>query len=261
MPYKKLISSQYQDVPFIYKIIQGRAARYFAFTKFGTNPSISTTEEDIWQSGGIQQYLSTAETMDIVSTSANDTLLGTGARTVHIIGMNGDFDVIRETIDLAGLTPVVTTKTYLRIFRMTVTAGGSLATNDGDINISATTSGFDQGTALAGTGKTLKSQFTIPRGFFGAVLGWRMSDLAQDQVTFRLRVREEGGIFVIRRQFGVNAGSLVDDFNVPILLPPKTDIKITGQKVTGGGTDNSDCSYCILFIDQREIQAIIEEDS
>lgn len=261
MPYKKLTSSQYVDPDFLLKVIQGRAGRYFAFTKFGTNPAVGTTEEDIWETGGVQQYLTTPETMDIVSDSANDTDGGTGANTVHIIGMNEGYNVIRETINLDGLTPVVTTKTYLRIFRMTVVSAGSLQTNDGDITISATTSGFNQGSALSGAGKTLKSQFTIPDGFFGALLGWRMSDLANDQVTFRLRVREQNGIFVIRRQFGVNGEGFVDDFNVPIMIPPRSDIKITGQKVTGGGTDNSDASYCMLFIDQREVQSIIDEDS
>ncbi len=260
MGYQKIRPSGYLSPDFILKVIQGRAGRYFAFTKFASNSAVGLSEEDIWGTGGVMQYLTTAETMDLVSSSANDTLGGTGARTVHIIGFNNDFNFIRENVNLNGLTPVTTITNFLRIFRLTVSSGGSLETNDGDITLTATTSGFNQGTAIAGDGKTLQSQFTTPKGFYGAVTGWAMSDLNNDQIRFRMRVREDGGVFVIRRQLEIFQSAFEDVFQVPFLIPPKTDIKITAFSTMAGGMNVTDASYGMILVDEREVQSVLDED-
>lgn len=260
MPYKKLVSNQYSEPPFLFKVLQGRAGRYFAFTKFGSNLAVTNTEADIWQTGGTMEYLASDETMTIVSSSGDDSSSGTGAQAVQILALDSDFTIIRETISLDGVTPVVTTGTFTRIFRMTVSAVGASGVNVGNITISATTSGFNQGTALIGIGKTLKTQFTVPDGLYGVFMGWTTSDLSNDQVTFRVRVREEGGMFVVRRQLDISGTSFEENLNVPFVVPPKADIKLTGQRIAGVAMATTNASYGMVLVDSREIQTLIDED-
>lgn len=79
----------------------------------------------------------------IVSSSANDTSAGTGARTVKITyydgSMNGPY---YETLSLNGTGAVNTVATNIRfIERMEVTTVGSLLGNEGTISLKTTTAG------------------------------------------------------------------------------------------------------------------------
>ena len=52
---------------------------------------------------------------------------GTGARTVLIEGLDENYDIQSETVTMDGTTNVVTTNTYIRLFRMTVQMTQGLA--------------------------------------------------------------------------------------------------------------------------------------
>jgi hypothetical protein len=104
-----------------------------------TDVDTATAPEDLW--GGSGPYLgfpSTAETVRVVSSSANDTSAGSGARTIRISGLDATGAFQTETVTLNGTTPVTTTNTYLRVNRAFVVTSGSSNTafNAGDITIS-----------------------------------------------------------------------------------------------------------------------------
>ena len=79
-----------------------------------------------------------ATTMVVSSTSINDTLLGTGARKIKVQGLNGDWDMIEETLNMSGRTGSTTQLLYLRINKIFTESVGSLRLNEGDLYISAT---------------------------------------------------------------------------------------------------------------------------
>ena len=87
-----------------------------SFRKFGRNNDIdtSTVPEEIWNGGGLRYYPSTAAALNVVSTNANDTAAGTGARTVRVTGLDANWNEISEIVTLNGLTPVQTVNSYLR---------------------------------------------------------------------------------------------------------------------------------------------------
>jgi hypothetical protein len=103
--------------------------------KFGRNLDIdtATTPEDIIDQGGEALFPNAASTLSIVSDSANDTNAGTGINTMIIVGLNSDYEQIQEEVTLAGLTPVITTNSYLRVFSLYATLSGSLQESDGII--------------------------------------------------------------------------------------------------------------------------------
>jgi hypothetical protein len=77
----------------------------------------------------------TPETLNIVSTSTNDdgNPVGTGARTILLIGVDSNNDPIEETVELNGTTNVLTSNTFSRLFSMEVLTVGNLESNVGAI--------------------------------------------------------------------------------------------------------------------------------
>jgi len=124
----------------------GYAPRVSLRIKTGRNRAIDTTTdpEDIWSGGGIYPGLpiaGIAETVSVVSTSANDTSDGTGARTIRIIGIGDDDNWLsqEETVALNGTTPVVTTTLWRRVEFMEVLTAGSGGSNAGRISVKHST--------------------------------------------------------------------------------------------------------------------------
>jgi trimeric autotransporter adhesin len=75
-----------------------------------------------------------SNTINLVSSSANDTAAGTGARTVKVYGYNGNGDGINETITMAGTSlSSASSNTYYGIWKLEVITVGSGNKNAGYI--------------------------------------------------------------------------------------------------------------------------------
>ena len=102
----------------------GHVEGIYPQNKYGFNPAIVDSLEDIWNAGGVLEYLSSAETMDIVSSSANDTAAGTGARTIEVAGVDNDCNPVYEIVTMNGGTEVTTVNAFYRVNRMRVMTTG-----------------------------------------------------------------------------------------------------------------------------------------
>lgn len=119
---------------------------------------------DIWEVGGTYPFLAAASVLEVVSTSANDASAGTGARTVLIGGLDSNYDPITETVTLNGVTPVNTTKSFLRVNLFTTVTSGSGQVNDGDITLRVTGGGSAQSFMKAGYGFGRTGVYTVANG-------------------------------------------------------------------------------------------------
>lgn len=199
------------------------------------NTDIDLTEEDIWFSGGTLTYLSSAQRMNIVSTSVNDTSAGTGVRTVKISGLDNNYAQITENVTMNGTSNVLTTNSYLRVNEIeSLTAGTTHATIPTGENVSA------------------KSHYTIPAGKTGYLLDFMPSLAAAKQgadVTFR--ARELGSTFKMKSRMSVQSnGASVINHQLslgPVRLPEKTDVKVVG--VGSSNDQDISCEYILLLVD------------
>lgn len=81
-------------------------------------------------------YLSVPSQLQVSSISTSDVFVGSGARTVEIIGLDGAWLPITETVLLQGTTPVLTARSdWFRINTMQVLTAGSDGNNVGEIYI------------------------------------------------------------------------------------------------------------------------------
>lgn len=113
------------------------------WNKWGYNNDVDTGSEEIIASwGGVWQPPTAAETVDFVSTSANDTSGGTGLNSIVIYGIDENRESIIEVLTLNGLTPVTTVNTYFGVNRVAPFLCGTNKANVGTIGGSQTTSGI-----------------------------------------------------------------------------------------------------------------------
>ena len=147
---------------------QGRTT----WNKWGYNTDIDNGVTEIVASfGGTFTRLTTASTLSVVSTDANDTAEGTGARSIIIYGIDTNREAIIEVVSLNGTTPVTTSNSYLGVNRLSIYLSGSGGVNAGTINATATTGGSTQGQIPLGEGSTQQAIFFTQAGHT-ALIDW-----------------------------------------------------------------------------------------
>ena len=69
--------------------------------KFGQNPVIGATREDLWPLGGTHTYLTSGTTLNLTSDNVNDT-----TQIIWVTGLDANWDNVTAWATLTGTTPV-----------------------------------------------------------------------------------------------------------------------------------------------------------
>lgn len=236
--YDGYIPSQYSSNHFFLDVSRGLVPGHSEVHKFGKNPDVATTVFDtIWSNGGNYTGFdaTVAETVTISSASVNDTLLGTGLRTVRLYGLDADYLQQTEDIELNGTTPVTSTLSYIRLDRARGLSAGSLTYNEGDITIAQSiTTAVVFAVIPATYNTTMIAAYTIPGDKTGYILSQAVS-IANKQTAFvdvRLQARLPGTVFTVNGEAAINSagtGFIERSFITPSKLPAKTDFFIEGK--------------------------------
>jgi hypothetical protein len=216
-------------------------------TKFGRNPDIDAGPEDIWNNGGDYTGLPTSftpETVDVFSSSTNDTSAGTGARTIRIVGLKTSTSTDYETEDITmnGTTAVTSVSSWWRVNRAYVLTAGSTGNNVGIITVRSTTTTANVFVFLPATfNQTTIAAYTVPDGKNILIKRIRVAITrasgAAGSATISLRVREPGGVFRAVRVFEVQTGSGVSYTALGgDLYPAGSDIKFRVEQVSDTNT-------------------------
>lgn len=148
------------------ELVLGSRQGQSEFLKFGFNNDVDTgTPEVIASFGGSFTPLTTASTLTFVSNSVEDASAGTGARTLLLSYLDASRNPAVEVITLNGTTSVTSVASCLGINRVVVLSSGSGTTNAGDISITATTGGSNQGYIPVGFGITQQCIYFNPDGY------------------------------------------------------------------------------------------------
>lgn len=246
------------------EVAQGNISGASPLNKFGENVDIDTSSdpEDIWDVGGLWVAPTDARTHDIVSTSANDTSAGTGARTVFIQGLDSNWDLQSETITMNGTSNVATANTYRRIFRMFVQTAGSGGVNAGDISATAQTDSTVTAQINQDNGQTQMAIYTTPRNttlyiydysaFFLGDPSAGFTTGATARLTLNAKPVDGDPSRTIKETFTLSADA--SSFVERTYLPPKaigekTDVWIRCENVTDSDTGIS-AAFDGILIDE-----------
>ena len=206
------------------------------FNKYGHNSDVSGTFVDIWIPGGVLSRLSSAETMDIASSSTADDIGGTGAITIRVEGLANDWSILNEDITLDGTTTVTTLGSFLRINRMYITSSGTGQVNAGNITATASTAATVQSKIDADVGQTEQTQFTVPLGYrvFATELQVNGAEQASMEGIFLSNTNNEGWR-TKRRVFFPRGDIRISLFGT--IFDEKTDIKVQAKSIGGANKE------------------------
>jgi len=238
-------------VPFNLQVAQGRVPGYSSFSIFGYNPDLDQIEESVWPDGGTVPHPTVAAQLTIASTDAADdgSPAGTGARTVYIEGLDGDYEVVSETITMNGTTGVTTTNSYLYINQFYVVTVGSGGVNAGEITAKLSTTLYD----IIGVGENQRTtgHYCVPAGYTAYVtIGTFSAGQASGStaVTGYLKSHGPDGVLRTIAVTTLNNGSAQYDFVNPVKLSEKHCI---GASAVGSANNNSISSMFNLLLVQN----------
>ena len=209
-----------------------RSSNYDLEVSLGTIPGVQSfgvvsnqsdvglTFADLWGGGGNLVYTTVAETWEVVSSSANDTIAGTGAQKIIIKTLAADYTEQAEVgVDLDGTTPVVISGTHFRKNVFLVSQVGSLGENDGDITLRVSGGGLVRGAIKAGDLASFDSFFTVP---LGKTAFWEQAVIFApkgEDVRVRPRIQISGvGPFIV--------GGISSNYQSNVIYPFKTFLRL-----------------------------------
>lgn len=239
--------------PFGLQVARGQIQGHSNVLVFGYNPDVDTSEESVWPDGGTVPHPTVASILKISSSSANDTSAGTGARTVYIEGLDGDYEVVSETVILNGQTEVNTTNSYLYVNSFYVVTTGSGESNAGNINAGTgtVTSGvpavlYD----IIATGYNTRTtgHYCVPAGYTGYMItGVITAGQASGStaVTAFLKQHGDDGVLRVGAITTLNNGSIQYDFDPAYVIPEKHCV---GASAIGSAANNSISSFFNIIL-------------
>jgi len=244
------------DPSFIQQVALGHFPGYKIVHKYGLNPNIGAgTDEDIWDTGGVKQYFTTAATLNIDSTNGNDTAGGTGLQTVLIRGLDGSYNEVEEIVTMNGTPNVVTVNSYLRLNDMIGLTVGSAGENVGDIRARTGGAATEQGRIESnpGLGRGRFSHYTVPANWEGLLFNLSATmngtENAKEGTVYFLTRTAPDAPWIYNHGIGLSnrATSHSSDFypEGSFYLAPQTDIKGFGD--AEDGTTKLAIAYSILL--------------
>lgn len=153
-----------RNIPFGLSVQLGQVPGITFTNKFGRNAATATGDA-IWSASVAWAFPAAAQTVDFVSSSANDAAAGTGARTLYVTGIDNNYDIVSETVTLNGTTPVATSNSYWNIHRAYVATAGSALTAAGSITGTQTTSATAMAYILVGYNESQSAIYMVPRNY------------------------------------------------------------------------------------------------
>lgn len=234
----------------------GRVPGFEPERKFGANINVGTAEVALSRTGGTAPYMpTTATTIEVLSDSANDTAAGSGIRTVRVEGLDGSFNEVFEVVTLNGVTPVVSTQTFIRVFRcFGVTCGTYGGSAAGTITVRASGGGTTFVTLNTETGQTQTTHYCVPARKTLVLFDVHMTPETAKSVTFRLYSRRNAdqvsAPFAPRRLsyawYGVAGPADFTYYESPFIFPEKTDVWMTAQTSTGSAQCSGEYIYMLV---------------
>lgn len=219
--------------PYTYAVAEGDVLNHTGLLKFGTRTNVAAaTNSLVWEgTNALYTYLTTAEQLKVSSASANDVAVtGTGARTLTIEGLDANFAIQSETINMNGVTVVTTTKSFIRIFRAYVFTSGGLYSNDGIITITNNAGTVQLLVITAGDSQTLMTMWTVPANNSLFLTNASFSTDSNKGARVSIRTRQlDGGIdypWRIKYRAYIFSGNENFPFSIPFKIDAKTDIEV-----------------------------------
>lgn len=219
------------DTEFDINVAAGIVTTMANVHKFGAVVTSSATYDTVWTEKGAYSFPTSASVVNIISSSStDDDSANTGAETVVIQGLDGDYNEVEETLSTDGTSSVTGSQSFLRVHRAFVASG---VTNVGDIDIRHGTTVVCQ--IAADMGQSQVAYYTIPAGKSGYLRSFAATMNKNQENSVRLFQRPFGGVFRVASELNLYNSNMHTTFSIPIYFTEKTDLEVrtyTGANCT-----------------------------
>jgi hypothetical protein len=164
------IDSRFNPEEYVVSVARGKYPNTSSVTAFGYSPNTqSVVDVNLWEPAIKWVPLLAASGLELLSSTVNDAAAGTGARSILVQGLDGNYNQISEVVTPNGTTVVALTNTYIAVNSVITLTAGSLQLNDGNITVRVTGAGSTQGYIASKAGASRHGRFTVPAGYIWAV--------------------------------------------------------------------------------------------
>ena len=173
------VSASYVGVPFadgkprvinqdyLQAVAEGSITGHTPWSKIGYNDNIGTSQETMWSYSSEYVWITTPGQVEVLSSDANDTAAGTGARTVRVDYLKSDYTEGTVDLTLNGITTVPSGASHADIFRINSFRVMTTGTNNapvGNLTLRQATGGLYVSYIRAGKTRARSCFYTVPHG-------------------------------------------------------------------------------------------------
>jgi len=220
------------------------------FNMLGFNNNVNIGSTQIVSSfGGVFSFLTTASTMRIVSTSADDSVGNVGAQRILLRGIDENRETQNEIIIMNGENSVDSNLTFLGLNRAIVLTSGNDMWNNGNILITAVSDGSNQQSIPANVSISQSALYfsTASTTSTMNLLVFKANNLvgSNPKITFILcRWEEISNTQLELYRYTMNTGnenSFILELKIPAIIQPSSVVWVTAQ------TDKNDTQVSAHF--------------
>lgn len=218
-------TSERRHEDFDLQVARGQIPGHSTLNIYGYQPSVGTSFIPLWENATVYTFPASAVQMHLAGSNGDNA-------QITINGLDANYAMISETLTLNGTTPVVTTKSYLRINGMSVASGVPA----GAVTLKDTTNTTTYAQINAGVGRSQAAIYTVPAGytFYLSRIDINTSLNGNDFVTYQNRTANAAGVVQLTQQapFAINYHT---QRVMPRPFPEKTDIQLMAKVNSGTG--------------------------
>ena len=197
--------------------------------KYGFNGDLDANHhgdvasQTIWSYSGAYPWssLGSPATIHATSTDTNDTGV-----ELHVEGLDENWDLASQRVTLNGTNNIPLSGSWRRVFR-------AYTCNDtksnGDIHVELDTDNTVIAHVPITEQQTLMAVYTVPRGYTAYLTCFDCTISRNEDMLFRLRTREPGGVFRTQHIAQVYQTPYRYDYTVFKRVDEMTDIEFTGE--------------------------------
>ena len=223
--------------PYLYQIAEGNLPGHVPWSKTGYNPSVGTTEEDIWYGSTAYVWPAAAQQMELYSSSPNDKPGGSGVQSVYFNYLDSNYIERQEIISLNGTNPILTVNNDIfRIQNFRAYSVGNSTGAAGNIEIRNILDTPVYSYIAAGYTCARNACWTVPAGKTLYITQIAFSENGGKWVRFTTRATYDNAIgaaltpgkfFMPYSEVILLNASYTRELIMPTKLPEKTDIKVS----------------------------------
>ena len=216
--------------------------------KFGSVVTTNAAYDTVWTQSGQYEFPENSAIITLVSSDAQDNPSGTGASTVVVQGLDGNFDEIQETLTLNGTVGVAGTLSFLRTHRMYVDTGN---TNIGNITVSIASTVT---CAIApNMGQSQVAFYTVPRGKSAFLKQFTATQNKNQENSMRLFQRYPNSgdrPYRVVTELNLYGSNMIKPYSFPVFFGEKTDLE--ARAYTGSNCTTS-AMFDLLVVDNSAL--------